>query len=360
VRRPPRVLHVGIINSIHLVRFLAQLDGLGWEQHLVTSVAGIDPHPGLRGVRLHHASRPRRSSALRSQVDRAAREALRRLPNVARALRLTPFVARPAPAPAPGAAARLADLVRELSPDLVFSHELQHAGYLTLEARALLPAFPRWAVSCWGSDLYLYRRLPEHRAKLEALLSAADLLRCDCERDVGLARGLGFRGRLLPVGPVAAYDVEAAQAHRSPGPPSARRTILLKGYQHWAGRALVGLRALARIPELLAGRRLVVLSAHPDVALAARLLAADTGVELWLPPYLPDEALPRLYGEARVSVGLGISDGVPQTFLEALLLGAFPVQSFTSAAGEWVEDGVTGLLVPPEDPRWSPRRYTGR
>ncbi len=31
-------------------------------------------------------------------------------------------------------------------------------------------------------------------------------------------------------------------------------------------------------------------------------------------------------------------------------MGSFPVQSFTACADEWIEDGVTGLLVPPDDP----------
>lgn len=344
--RPLRVLHVGRIDSIHLVKHLELLQGLGWEQHLVSSLRGAAPHAELRGVVLHALEA---TSALRGAVRRAGGEVLRRLPNVTRALGVPP----PAPAlpPAPEPERRLAGLIRELSPDLVVSHELQAAGYLTLAARALLPAFPRWAVSCWGIDLHLYGRLPEHRARLAELLAAADDFLCDSERDVRLARELGFRGRLLPVTPVACgYDVEASQAHRAPGPPSARRLVLLKGYQHWAGRALVGLRALARAPELLAGRRLVVYSAHPDVALAARLLAADTGVEVELPGAMPREAMLRLHGQARVSVGLSISDGVPQTFLEALLLGALPIQSWTSTADEWIEDGATGLLVPPEEP----------
>ena len=30
-------------------------------------------------------------------------------------------------------------------------------------------------------------------------------------------------------------------------------------------------------------------------------------------------------------------------------MGAFPIQSCTSCADEWIEDGKTGLIVPPED-----------
>jgi len=31
-------------------------------------------------------------------------------------------------------------------------------------------------------------------------------------------------------------------------------------------------------------------------------------------------------------------------------MGSFPIQSWTACADEWIEDGRTGLLVPPDDP----------
>jgi glycosyltransferase involved in cell wall biosynthesis len=33
-----------------------------------------------------------------------------------------------------------------------------------------------------------------------------------------------------------------------------------------------------------------------------------------------------------------------------MIMGAFPIQSYTSCADEWIENGKTGLIVPPEDP----------
>lgn len=327
-----------MVNSVHFARIVDLLDGLGWEQHVVPSVQAV-PHEELRGVTIHDRV------GLRRRLVGAGREVLRRVPRVVRALHLRPR------AVAPRAVELLADVIRGLQPDLVFSHELQHAGYMALEARALLTSFPRWAISNWGSDAYLYRRLPEHRLRLEALMRGADIYNCECERDVKIAQELGFRGQVVPVTPIAGgYDVEGCQRFRTPGPTSARRTILLKGYQHWAGRSLVALRALARAPELLTGRRLVVYNASADVRLAARLLASDTGVELELPDHLPHEEMLRLHGQARVSIGLSISDGISQSFLEALLMGSLPVQSFTGCACEWAEDGVSALLVPPEEP----------
>ncbi|HEV2860186.1 MAG TPA: glycosyltransferase, partial [Pyrinomonadaceae bacterium] len=55
-------------------------------------------------------------------------------------------------------------------------------------------------------------------------------------------------------------------------------------------------------------------------------------------------------GRARVSIGLSISDGLSTSALEALIMGAFPVQSDTSCLCELVRCGEGALMVPPEDP----------
>jgi glycosyltransferase involved in cell wall biosynthesis len=36
--------------------------------------------------------------------------------------------------------------------------------------------------------------------------------------------------------------------------------------------------------------------------------------------------------------------------LESLLVGTFPIQSYTACVDEWISDGKTGLIVEPEDP----------
>jgi len=58
----------------------------------------------------------------------------------------------------------------------------------------------------------------------------------------------------------------------------------------------------------------------------------------------------RLFGRARVYIGLSISDAIPTSLLEAMVMGAFPIQSDTSGADEWIVPGESGLLVPPEEP----------
>jgi glycosyltransferase involved in cell wall biosynthesis len=231
--------------------------------------------------------------------------------------------------------------------------EIQHAGYLTLGAREYFTgdSFPTWAVSNWGSDIYHFGRLAAHAEKVRAVMAACDYYGSECQRDAELGLAFGFKGELLTVLPNGGgSDLDEMRRLRQPGPTSARRYVVLKGYQHWAGRALFGLRAIELCADALLGYHVAVYQSHPDVVVAAELLAQriEIPIEI-LPPDLEHEDILRLHGKARVSIGLSISDAISTSALEALMMGSFPIQSDTSCFNEWVEDGLTGALVHPED-----------
>ena len=343
--RPPTLLFVAMSESIHTARWVNQLEGQGWNIHLFPSIDQGIVHPELLGARVHHSvyGDP---AEWKAQVPQSGiyvwhhgvAWVIRRFLNFER----RGYRAR-----------QLARLIRRLRPDVVHSLELQAAGYLTLEAKRLLEGeFPPWMATNWGSDVALFGRLEEHRARIRQILAECDYYGCECERDVRLAREHGLRGEPLPVTPNGGgFDLAAARRLRSPEPPSRRRIIMVKGYQTWAGRALVAIRALARCAELLKPYQVVVHSPSEDVKLAAQLLAADNGVDvLVLSPYQAHETILGYHGRARISLGLSIGDGISTSLLEALLMGAFPIQSDTACTAEWLVDGKTGMIVPPEDP----------
>ena len=43
-------------------------------------------------------------------------------------------------------------------------------------------------------------------------------------------------------------------------------------------------------------------------------------------------------------------DGTPNTFLEAIACGCFPIVGNLESLREWIDDGVNGLLIDPQDP----------
>jgi glycosyltransferase involved in cell wall biosynthesis len=56
-----------------------------------------------------------------------------------------------------------------------------------------------------------------------------------------------------------------------------------------------------------------------------------------------------LHGRARVSLALNRSDGNSLSFLEAITMGAFPVQSSSCCCAEYVSHGRGALYVPATD-----------
>ena len=57
----------------------------------------------------------------------------------------------------------------------------------------------------------------------------------------------------------------------------------------------------------------------------------------------------RLFAAARCYLGVSVSDAISTSMLEALAMGAFPIQTNTSCCEEWIENGKTGFSIPPDD-----------
>ncbi len=331
-----RILFVGLPESIHAVRWIEQISDQGWDIHFFP-VTATELHPAFKNITVYRMSAAR-SAGLDPSVRVRGLWPLRK-----GAPRLTGMV---------DSAAWLARIIRWLKPDIVHSLGIQHGGYPVLSAKALLGNhFPRWIVANWGSDIYLFGRLAEHTDHIRAVLSSCDYYQAECQRDVALGRAFGFQGETLPVLPVTGgLDVKRAQQFRQPGPTSARRLIAVKGYQHFAGRALVALRAIEHCADMLADYRVAIYSAPLEIRIAAELLAQATNLSIKIVPQGGHEEMLRLHGEARISIGLSISDSISTSVLEAMTMGSFPIQSYTGCAEEWFRDGETGLLVHPENP----------
>ena len=330
-------------DSIHTARWIAQIQEQGWEIFLFP-VYIARPHPAMQKLTVFGSTPPRQNSKK----------------NYVRLIWWTiPFfladfvISKIKGAPTSIYTSKaLAFIIRWLQPNIVHSLELQHSGYLTMEARkGFGSTFPTWVVSVWGSDLFLFGRLREHKTTIRATLEKCDYFMSECPRDVLLAKNAGFKGKVLPhiPGP-GGFDISLMESLRETGKTSGRKTVILKGYQHWAGRALVGLRALRLCADLLQNFTLVISVASPEVRIAAELFSQDTNVPIEIIPPVSHEAMLRYYGRARIYIGLSISDGLPNYLLEAMLMGAFPIQSSTACTDGWIEDGKSGFIVPPEDP----------
>jgi Glycosyl transferases group 1/Glycosyl transferase 4-like len=342
-----RILFVVMIEDSHTARWIGQLSGENWDIHVFPYAEG-HPHAQLRNVTMH-----RLFQLPSSKMHPSVRQAGIPWPFPRGGGRLAQILGRVVPN-SMSQQARLARTIRAVKPDIIHVLEMQRAGYLLLGARNHMGgcALPPLIYSSWGSDIFCFGQQPQHAPRIREFLALCDYYIADCERDVPLAREFGFRGEVLGVFPgTGGFDISHMQSLAEPGAVSSRRVIAVKGYQgvEYGGRALVALEALRLCTDVLTGYEVVIYSASEPVRETARQLADSIGISVHvLPPSAPDEVA-RLMGRARVAIGIGTTDGIPCAMLEAMIMGAFPVQSDTVSTAEWIKAGENGFLVPPEN-----------
>jgi len=235
--------------------------------------------------------------------------------------------------------------IKSFQPSTVHSLELQNAGYLAIRAlSAWKPKGLKLLVTNWGSDIFWFQRFPKHKTKLQKLLQLADVYSAECERDVVLARNLGFTGQAMPVIPNADGFSEADFAIPRLD-PSERKTIALKGYHGWVGRAKVSLEAVREMSEELRGYKIIVYSANRSVLKLAKQISKQTGLEIkaFGKGAMSHKQVLEMFAKSKIYVGLSESDGISTAMLEAMAMGAIPVQTSTACCDEWFGD--SGVAV---------------
>ena len=342
-----RLLFVTLGDSIHAARWIKQLHGQGWDIHVFPHSAYDGIHPELEDLTFHNlvqppngnVSRTVRQTGLSWPLPRGRRRTTAMLQTLS-------YFKQPA---------RLARVIRDLKPDLIHSLEMQRCSYLTLASRKLLNGGPKppWIYSSWGSDIFFFGRRPDHQPRIREVLSSCDYFIADCERDVQLAKDFGLRGEVLGVVPApGGFDLRRLRRLGSGLPTSSRKVIAVKGYQNddWGGRALNALEALRLSASQLRGFEVAIFSASAEVKSYAEEFAQETGIKLRILPRSPNDEIIKVMGQARIAIGIGLTDGSPVSLLEAMIMGAFPIQADTVSTGEWIRDGENGFLVPAEDP----------
>lgn len=371
-----RILFVGMSDSPHLARWINQISDLGWDLHLFP-VYNEPVHPLLKGVTVHRpwiGLRPRhmlktlfhdplnalniRESLRQTHPNRLEVRSIWPLPvaapldQVFAGFRTARLGESDVDAPLFYGPYTLAKLIRKLKPDLIHSMEFQHAGYLTLKTKELAKRweFPKWLATNWGSDIYYYRRFPEHKRQIVRVLHEIDYYSCECARDADLAHELGLTAPVLPIMPnTGGFNIAEVQELRSRVRPADRKIIMVKGYEHFAGRALTALEAVLKCKDVLKGYRVVVYAASAEVRDRVEELRMFHGIDVSLLERVGHGKMLRYFAYARAYLGVSISDAISTSMLEAMALGAFPLQTNTACCDEWIEDGKSGFALQFDD-----------
>jgi hypothetical protein len=241
-------------------------------------------------------------------------------------------------------------MIRIVKPSHLHFHETQHGAYLfnPIASHPKLRFKGKLIVSTWGSDLQLYGRLSSHVQDLKNVAAWAHLITSERTVDNDITNELGFRGEFrAPVYITLGLDSEISTLRKT----SERNLILIKGYQDDHGRALNALAAIEMVSQRLdlSAFEFRVFSASSSVAIQAEYLNDNKNLNVQVIPKLPKTEMLELFKDARVYIGLAISDGLSTSMAEAMTFGAFPIQSKNSSASILITNGFNGVKVDPWD-----------
>lgn len=258
----------------------------------------------------------------------------------------------------PGYGRKLRRIIAQTQPDLIHALRVPFEGMLAAAAEPDVPL----VVTVWGNDLTLHAPAsPLMRSWTRRTLRRANGLLADAARDLRLARGWGFSpdrpAQVVPGnGGVDLAELEQVRSNQ----PDTFANILPAGVPLIVNPR--GLRpAYVRndvffqaIPLVLRHRKEVFfvcpsMEGQAEALGWVKRLNLDANVRLL--PYLPQAHLWELFQRAEISASISMHDGTPNTLLESMACGCFPVVGDLEALREWITPGVNGLLVEPGKPQ---------
>jgi glycosyltransferase involved in cell wall biosynthesis len=335
-----RLLFVADGRSITTHSWLSYWIESGDEVHLISTYP-CSPLPGLASFHVLPVAQSRFSSQAgtheRSRLVSQLRAHLRHLRYLLGPLSLARY------------RKEYLSLVEEITPDLVHALRIPFEGMLAYR----LPREVPFIVSIWGNDLTLHA--PGSflmAAYTRNVLKRADALMADTIRDIRLGKNWGFR--------------ESRPTHTVPGAGGIRLDLIHKTED------MDALKVLAKdIPVIVnpRGQRPgslrqdtffrsipLVLEKDTKVVFICPMLKGDAQAEnlvkklriedrVWLWGKLDQGQLWSLYKRAKIMVSPSIHDGLPNSLIEAMVCGCFPIAGNIESMGEWITDGVNGLLV---------------
>jgi len=233
--------------------------------------------------------------------------------------------------------------LEKIKPDVVHSFVMFQGAYPIFR---IIEDFPeiKWVYSSWGSDMYFLLDSRVHLEEGQQVLPRLDYMFSDCHRDHKIAINNGFKGKFLGVFPGrGGFDFVLSDPLMQE--QKKRNIILIKGYQGQLGRCIEVLKAIEKY-KLFTQNEIVVFGAGQDVFNYVKKEPIGKWGNLTVKPSLAHIEILKLMGQSLIYIGNSISDGMPNTLLEAIIMGVFPVQSNPGgASGEIIKNGFNGFLI---------------
>lgn len=342
------------------MRILFVADGrspiaLNWMSYFVDSIHEVHLattfpcEPDLRFTSVH--SVPVAFSELKPQhSEKAGRKRIRSDGNKVKAGLRTNLRHWIGPLTIPGTAKQLRGLIDRLRPDLVHAMRIPYEGMLAAQALSEEIGVPL-VVSVWGNDFTLHApSTPWMSSYTRRTLQRTNGLHVDCQRDLGLASSWGYSNDKPAIVLPGNGGIRLDEFF----PPLTREGIETETIINPRG-----IRTYIRIDTFFQAAK-QVLDRRPTIKFICPAMAGEPEAEKWvnkfglrnsveLLPKVTRKEMGDLYRRSVITVSPSIHDGTPNTLLEGMACGCFPIAGDIESLREWITSERNGMLIDPYD-----------
>jgi glycosyltransferase involved in cell wall biosynthesis len=244
---------------------------------------------------------------------------------------------------------KLLTIIQEVKPDLVHALRVPYEGMLARVVPQEIPLL----VSIWGNDFTLHARANRRMGDLtKSVMERADGVLADVNRDIVLAHQWGLAKYkptlVVPGGGGIIMDEIHAAKHKEPDelslPVNSPLFINPRGIRAYA-RTDIFFQAIPWVIQQIPNAIFICpgMKAKPEADHWVEKLMIQDHVRLL--SNLDQNTLWSLFHLSQISLSITTHDGTPNTLLEAMACGCFPIAGDIDSLREWITPGVNGFLV---------------
>ncbi len=260
----------------------------------------------------------------------------------------------------PRSAWKLRAFIQEVQPDIIHAMRIPYEGMLA--ASALTGGFdtsgrstrftqPPFVVSIWGNDFTLHApSTPLMGYYTRKTMATVNAMHADCERDVRLARDWGL-GVDQPTLVAPGNGGIRSEFFYPPAEPVTTPVVINpRGFRAYV-RNEAFFKSIPLVLEKRSDARFVCSSMQGESQ--ALQWVKDLKIEhaVQLNPPLSHAQMGDVFRAAQIIVSPSIHDGTPNSLLEGMACGCFPIAGDLESIREWITHGQNGFLFDPNHPQ---------
>lgn len=243
------------------------------------------------------------------------------------------------------AAKQLRAFIEEVQPDLIHAMRIPYEGMIAADAYIGIPLI----VSTWGNDFTLHAPsspLMSHYTRWT--MQVADAIHSDCHRDIRLAIKWSFDSSKPTLVAPGNGGVRTNIFYPPANPVEAPIILNPRGFRPYV-RNDTFFKSIPRVLAKHPNAKFICTGMAGEEEAIRRIREFGIGDSVELLGLIPQNQIADVYRRAQILVSPSIHDGTPNTLLEGMACGCFPVAGDLESIREWITPNENGLLFDSND-----------